>query len=224
MIVTTRHQTIFNPFENRDTRVAIIGAGAIGSKIALSVAKLGIKHMSVWDEDNVEEHNIANQAFSQHHIGLPKVFALSEIIEQATHLEIDGYDAFWKPEDGLEGFDVVFACADSMKTRTEIFEASEAAKQLALVADTRMAADVASLMTYNPHDERQRQLYKGTLFSDDGAFVEVSACGQTISVGPTSDIVAGYAVWQFIRHMNGEPNHEELSIGARNPEASSVWS
>ena len=41
--------------------VTVIGAGATGSFITLALAKMGVRHITVYDDDTVEEHNLPNQ-------------------------------------------------------------------------------------------------------------------------------------------------------------------
>ena len=49
-----RHMELFNP-EKFTLPVHIIGAGATGSWLALSLAKLGITNITVWDFDVVAD-------------------------------------------------------------------------------------------------------------------------------------------------------------------------
>ncbi len=68
--------------------VVVIGAGATGSFAALSLAKMGVRNITVYDFDTVEEHNLPNQFYRQCDIGKPKVIALQEIIAQFEGIQI----------------------------------------------------------------------------------------------------------------------------------------
>ena len=75
-----RHLSVFSPHAFGNKRVDVVGAGATGSRIVFSLAKLGVANIHVWDFDKVEEHNIPNQVFSLSDIGKFKGEALKEIV------------------------------------------------------------------------------------------------------------------------------------------------
>ena len=58
-----KHIEFFNPEKLKDKNidVNIIGVGAVGSYIALQLAKLGIEKLIIWDFDVVDEHNITKK-------------------------------------------------------------------------------------------------------------------------------------------------------------------
>lgn len=59
----SRQVNIFKPEEFK-TPIQIIGAGATGSWVALSLAKMGIENMTIYDFDEVGMHNLPNQCFT----------------------------------------------------------------------------------------------------------------------------------------------------------------
>ena len=75
----TRHQPIFDPNQFNYLPIHIIGAGATGSRVFMSLIELGLSNITVWDFDTVEAHNLANQAFNFSHIGMTKVQALKHL-------------------------------------------------------------------------------------------------------------------------------------------------
>lgn len=210
----SRHEDVFHPVKFGDRRVDIIGVGAIGSKVALSLAKLGVRNLHAWDFDTIEEHNIANQAYDIGQVGDLKARALYDIVEAATATRITAHPEAWE---GQPLGEVVFATVDTMKARRELFEKLRLSYNTKLVVDTRMGADSAQLLAYDPRKTAERRRYENTLFDDDDAHVEVSACGTAITVGPTGDIIVGYAAWLFINYVNDQPVTPELLVGAREP-------
>ena len=60
-------------------RIAIIGAGALGSAIALHLAHPD-HTMLVLDDDRVEDVNLTTTVFSRPHLGCYKSVVLSEIL------------------------------------------------------------------------------------------------------------------------------------------------
>ena len=53
----------FDPLNQVDGAIHIIGVGAMGSRVAELLARLGIRKIHVWDMDTVEDKNITNQAY-----------------------------------------------------------------------------------------------------------------------------------------------------------------
>jgi len=215
VIDTTRHIDVFNPGAWGQRRVDVIGVGAIGSKIALSLAKLGVQNLHVWDHDVVEAHNIANQVYGASDEGLLKVVALQDRIEELTGCAITQHER-WGGERNLG--EVVFLPVDSMAVRREFLEAHRLSASTRLVIETRMGATHGQVLSYRPNDPASLSRYEGTLFSDDDAEVEANACGTAITVGPTGDIISGFAVWRFLRYVAGEDVEPELAIGGRSPQ------
>lgn len=211
-IDATRHLEIFDPDRWGSRRIDVIGAGATGSRIALSLAKLGVTNLHVWDNDVVEEHNVANQAFGNEHIGLPKVEALQQIIEKAT-----GTKSYIYPERVCSTTrlgEVVFLLTDTMESRKDIWQGLKWKPHIGLVIETRMGVDQGRIYTMSPINPLHIRKWEESLYDDEES--EVSACGSKISVGPTAELISGYAVWQFLRWNAGDQTLEnELIFGAR---------
>jgi molybdopterin/thiamine biosynthesis adenylyltransferase len=193
-----RHFTIFNPEKFASAPMNVIGCGAIGSKVCLSLAKLGVKNLNVFDMDVVAEHNIANQAFSLKHIGMDKVAAVADICKEATGLNVSANKEFVDENTSLRG--IIFASVDTMKGRKAILEAIKYKLTCPLFIDTRMGADIMRIYTIDPNNSTEVDAYEETLCADEDA--EESYCGSKISVGPTSGIVSEIAVWQFLKMYN----------------------
>ncbi len=61
-------------------RIALIGAGAIGSHIASSLSKRGAYTWSIYDSDTLYPHNLARHALNRGYVGLRKAPALAHFI------------------------------------------------------------------------------------------------------------------------------------------------
>jgi molybdopterin/thiamine biosynthesis adenylyltransferase len=205
-IDTTRHLDVFSPQKFGQRRIDVIGAGATGSRIVLSLAKLGIDDIHVWDFDVVESHNIANQAYALADIGRPKVEALRDLVKAQTGLEISIHN---ERVDGKQALGhVVFLLVDTMAARKEIFEKGLRYKpRTKLMIETRMGADEGRVYTINPNKPAQVKGWEATLYGDEAA--PVSACGTSITVGPTAELISGLAVWQFIRWAAIDAGHQD---------------
>jgi hypothetical protein len=215
----TRHIDVFSRDAFGNKRIDIIGAGASGSRIVLSLAKLGLENIHVWDFDTVEAHNIANQAFSQADIGRPKVDALHDLVEKATGLKINVHNE--KVDGSQQLGEVVFVLTDTMASRKEIWDKGIRYKmRTKLMIETRMGADEGRVYAINPTKPGQVKGWEGTLYGDEAA--PVSACGASISVGPTAEFLSGLAVWQLIRwqaveqgNAKGDKLDHEVIFGLR---------
>lgn len=201
-----RHLSVFSPHAFGKKRIDVIGCGATGSRITLSLAKLGAENIHIWDFDKIEEHNIANQAFGNNNIGTLKVEALAEIIKCATGTIIN-----WHAEkvDGSQILgEITFLLTDTMSSRKEIWNKALKLKlQTKLLIETRMGTDNGRVYTLNPNKLSHIKAWQETLCDDSEA--EVSACGTSISVGPTAETLAGLAVWQMIRWFSIEQGGED---------------
>jgi molybdopterin/thiamine biosynthesis adenylyltransferase len=195
-IDTSRHIDVFSPGALGNVRVDIIGVGATGSRVVLSLAKLGLENIHVWDFDIVESHNIANQAYRLGDIGRLKVDALQEIVLDATGTRVTSHN---EKVDGSQKLgEIIFLLVDSMAARKEIWNKSIRNKiRVKLMIETRMGTDSGRIYTIVPADPDQIAKYEENLYEDVEA--EVSACGTSMSVGPTAELISGLAVWQMIR-------------------------
>lgn len=193
MINPLRHIKIFSP-EKFTGEISIIGVGATGSKVALSLAKLGIEKIDTYDFDKVEEHNVPNQVFGEHQIGKLKVEALYETILQQTNSKIH---IFNERVDGSQKLkSIVFLLTDTMSSRKQIWENSIKGK-CDLMIETRLDAEEGKVYTINPKNPIHVIKWEDTLCEDKEA--DPSQCNAEITVGPSSGIIAELAVWQFIK-------------------------
>lgn len=206
MIDPLRHLSVFSPDAFGQRRVDVIGCGATGSRIVLSLAKLGVENIHAWDFDRVEPHNVPNQAFVLEHIGALKVDALASIVRASTGTTIAVH-----PEavDGSQSLgEIVFVLTDTMASRKEIWlRALKFKLATKLVVETRMGADQGRVYSVNPSRPGHIKAYEETLYADDVA--EVSACGASVSVGPTAEFLSGLAVWQLVRWFAIEQGNQE---------------
>lgn len=208
-VETLRHFSVFDPKDTEDQKIDVIGVGATGSRIVLSLVKLGLTNIHIWDDDIVASHNIANQIFSNLDIGKKKVQALYKIIKKTLGVELIIHDTKVVGDEELGN--VVFLLTDTMESRKIIFEKGLKMKpHVNLVIETRMGAETGRIYSFNPCHFRHIKEWEDTLYSDDDA-VE-SLCGTQITVGPTAELVCGFAVWQFIHWVNRLAGKDEQEL------------
>ena len=115
-----RQTEIFDTSQHKEL-IEIIGAGAIGSFRALTLGKMGIDKIRIWDNDTIEEHNIPNQFYPLPTVSMTKVFALSGIIEDYTGCSLITCPNMFEENDVFMG-DVIISAVDNMETRKMLFE------------------------------------------------------------------------------------------------------
>jgi len=196
-----RHLQIFDPDRFDKNRVDVIGCGAVGSRIAMEMAKLGIRNLHLWDGDVVEAHNIANQLFVLRDIGRPKVEALAEAILAATGLSATVHHQ--RIEGPVTLGNVVFLAVDTMSARKAIFKDCLHLKfTTQVVIEVRMGVEELRVYGFNPRSRADVLAWNSTLI-DDAKTVE-SACGARTTVGATAGITACLAVHRFLQYYRGE--------------------
>ena len=208
-----RHESVFNPAEY-NYPVHIIGAGATGSRVFAALLELGMKQIHVYDYDDVESHNLANQIYTAADIGHSKVMGCTEFAKRKLGVEKlpEGYqfhrirvtESFLSANLNMLG-GIVFILTDTMASRKTIFESLErrcknySPDAPLLIIETRMASTHGSVFTINPFDKAACEAWKTTLVDDtDEDAIELSPCGTALSVGTTASLIANYAVWQMM--------------------------
>lgn len=67
--------------------VVLVGAGALGSQVALTAARMGLGTWTVVDDDHLLPHNLARHALSGVYVGMAKAEALVREINRLLHEE-----------------------------------------------------------------------------------------------------------------------------------------
>lgn len=163
-----RQLDIINP-KLLNVPVTVIGAGATGSFTALSLAKMGVTDITVYDFDTVEEHNLPNQFYRQSDIGKPKVNALQSIIHDFEGITISARNEKYHGQ-RLSG--IVIVCVDSMDARIQIWKFVKNNMNVKLFIDSRMGAEVMRVYTINPIDIYQCWMYEENLYPSSEALQE----------------------------------------------------
>jgi len=153
--------------------VTLIGAGSVGSMIAVRLAKLGIRHLRVIDHDFIESHNIPMSEYRPCDIGQPKVTALARIIRQASGLVIT---AEHRRYEGGRLTGTVIACVDRMEVRMAIWEAVRMNPAVDLLIDTRNAEEFISVFAIRPCEQGDIDYYTAFLYPGDTALNQT--CGR----------------------------------------------
>ena len=188
----------FDPLNQLEGSIHVIGIGAMGSRVAELLVRLGINKIHIWDMDIVEDKNITNQLYLHHQIGMNKTDALEEILLDINpQLKVIKHGAY--KDQALSGY--VFLCVDSIELRYNIALSNKDNTQIKAMFDTRMRLeDAQSYGALWSNSEQRKQFINSMDFSDDEAkeATPVSACGTTLSVASTVVSTAAFTVANFI--------------------------
>lgn len=104
------------------SKVAVIGAGAVGNEVIKNLALLGVGEIHIFDLDKIEEHNLTRSVlFRDSDIGQSKASVAAR-----RAMELDGnvsatavHGNFWDhlTLSELRTFDVLFCCVDNFEAR-----------------------------------------------------------------------------------------------------------
>jgi molybdopterin/thiamine biosynthesis adenylyltransferase len=167
----------------------VIGAGGVGAITAITLAKMGVTYIQIYDRDTVDDVNIATQFHGVSDVGKPKVKAVkgnislfsdeTEVYAHADRVTADTDLTDW----------IVISAVDSINARKEIWKAvglSSAAWYL----DARMASEVFQLYAVNLTDDAAIEAYDKAL----GALNEDDVPEETCTMKATifcADVAAG---------------------------------
>jgi molybdopterin/thiamine biosynthesis adenylyltransferase len=198
-------QTDLVDAEALETPITIVGCGGIGSFTALALGKMGCTHLTVYDDDLVEDQNIPIQLYRIGDVGQLKVERLADIIKSFTGTGIDA-----RPErvqgQRLQG--IVVSGVDSMEGRRRIWDRSIRFKAgVAAYIDARMGAEVSRIYTVRPADPDHVRFYERTLYSDDEA-LQLPCTAQAIVY--TGFGIASLVAGQVKRVAMGEAYKREI--------------
>lgn len=171
----------------RRSRIILAGVGGIGSWCALQIARMSPQTLVLYDDDKVEEVNMAGQLFSKNDFGKSKVDAISEKIAVYTSTN----SVFAIPEKFTarsENGPIMMCGFDSMTARKIFFmkwlegvhKADEGHKADCLFIDGRLSIDEFQVFCIRGDDEYNINLYaEKYLFSDAEAEQALCSMKQT---------------------------------------------
>jgi sulfur carrier protein ThiS adenylyltransferase len=162
--------------------VGIAGAGGLGSNVAMSLARCGVKHFIMVDCDRIEKSNLNRQYYFLSQIGKEKVKALKENIKNinpnitcSISFQKLQKKSMWKP---FSGADVIVEALDNAETKIQFIE-----EILNHLPDKYIVA--ASGVAGYGHSDRIKTIHSGNLFivydekavsSDDDVLLAPKVC------------------------------------------------
>lgn len=205
-----RQLDLVSPSHFTNERVTVIGAGGIGSPTVLSLAKMGVSQIMVYDPDLVELHNLPNQMYRFEDIGKAKVSALSEIVYSFAGVEIEGKEEKFEAQQ-ISG--IVISGVDSMAARKAIWNRVKYNPSVKLYIEARMGAEVGRIHSLKPWDPTLVQWYESTLYDDEQATED--ACTARAIIYNTG-VIAGFIAAQLKKFVKNEEVRKEIIFDMSN--------
>jgi molybdopterin/thiamine biosynthesis adenylyltransferase len=210
-----RHRHVFNPdpFNDEGAVLCVVGAGALGSQVALHLSKLGLNRIQLIDHDVVEAHNLPNQiVYGEDDVGKFKAVALKYALEnlrrgKTADNAISAFRAeamvYRAPVSTMAKCAAVFMCVDSMAAREKISEwVFGHCLPSALLIDGRIGAYSGSALVARVGSETDVRGYGESLYPDSFVAADTGSCGETLSIGATASIIAAQMVWLFMQRFS----------------------
>lgn len=206
-----RQLDIFDPGTFYQT-CHIVGVGAVGSRVAENLARLGIKKIELYDHDVVQSHNVPTGAFNPGQIGIPKVQAMKEQLSSFNETRVIAHCQMIEGQTSFQG--IVFLCVDSMEARQRIWQSSIKQKLfIPLMIEIRIGAQEGRIYTVNPLALEEIKNWEAVSnYSDDDAQEVPCTYRSIISTVAT---VVGYAVNQVILWHAGFPYPNSIILGLK---------
>ncbi len=106
----------------KESSVLLVGAGGLGSPMAMYLAAAGVGRIGIVDFDVVDESNLQRQILhGQSTIGKSKLeSAKSRLLDINPHIQVDSYETSFRSDNAtkiLEGYDIAADGTDNFPTR-----------------------------------------------------------------------------------------------------------
>lgn len=149
-----------------EAHVAIVGAGGLGSNIAMLLIRAGVGTLSIYDFDCVEIHNLNRQHYTLKHVGMPKVHALkNQLLEinplaiiHTHHRRINASNV----KSSLSNFPIVVEAVDRAEVKAMLIE-----NLLYNNADQNIVAGNGMAGTGNANDIKTKNVLKNLYVCGD---------------------------------------------------------
>lgn len=176
------------PLAALEKQITIVGAGAVGGVASLFLAKMGFAGQIVYDFDTIDTVNMNCQMYKVKQIGMSKVEALNEIIEDYTgHGLMDFHNRAFE-EDDTFSTEIVCVPVDSISVRKNLFKSFMASPKARYLIDTRMAIEFGEVMVIDKWNKDLLKMYTSSLH-DESESVQQRCTNKSVMY--TSGIIAG---------------------------------
>ena len=156
-----------------EEQVSLIGAGAVGSFAALSIAKMGVGRIVAYDDDGVDHHNLPNQFYRTKDLKSFKVFSLENILYEFTDATFEANNNRYTDQPLCRR---VIVATDSMASRKLVWEQFCKQPKCITYIEARMGGQLGIVYTINKKKNKagkyvvskeDKEFYEYMLYPDD---------------------------------------------------------
>lgn len=189
--------------------VTLIGAGGIGSHVALNLSRLDIRYLIIYDGDTVSIENMAGQLYCESSIGQKKSFALNRILYSFSNFYKTGIiNYFYTDDNDASNLGKNVICAvDNMNTRKLVYSRwkdSVKGGNDGIFIDGRLAAEKLQIFCITADDTFSQERYEMEwLFSDAEADETPCSYKQTTF---TAYLIGGLITNLFVNYCANQCN------------------
>lgn len=141
-----------------------LGCGAIGSAAATQIVRMGAKDVYLYDLDRVSNENIGVSMYNTKHIGMPKVDALKNLLQEINpNVSVRSYEGLFQEYD-CQDKNIVILGFDSMDSRQDAVKKLMKHKKPDVLIDGRMGAEHYQQYTFKNVTYKS---YMKTWYSDE---------------------------------------------------------
>ena len=217
-----RYEGLLSPQRLQESSVLVVGCGAIGRRVAMAWAEMGIGTLVLFDDDTVNTENLGTQGWRPSQLGVFKTTALADDLA-SVNPECHVVDCrFRKTSLAKAQATIVHLCVDTMECRRVLVESIGSTPEEArgwweapggprIVVDSRMGALYSR--TAAIWDEESRASYLSELYTDSE--VEVPMCtlrATGFMAGVGANIAVGTAALWLGRGL--PPMPRDIGVGA----------
>jgi molybdopterin/thiamine biosynthesis adenylyltransferase len=200
----------------RAARVLVVGAGGLGSPLALYLAAAGVGTLGLVDDDTVSLSNLQRQIlFKTGDVGLAKTEAAAKALDalnpgvkiepHAVRLTADNARAL------IESYDIVADGSDNFDTRFLVNDTCFAlGKTLVSAAVTEFEGQLATFKPHaakphggKPHDKTDAYPCYRCLFPEPPAPGTVPSCSETGVIGAAAGVMGSLAALEVLKEIGG---------------------
>ena len=180
----------------RNKHVILFGVGGVGSWCAEALIRTGLTHLTIVDDDVVQESNINRQLpATQATIGRAKVEALKERLlainpEAEIEARQERVNSEWLEANGLEGYDYVIDAIDSVADKTDLII------YVSRVRGCKVFSSMGAALRFNPTQVTVAELMD---VKGDALAKAVRARMKKIGQHPNKKVRCVYSMEQAVR-------------------------
>lgn len=199
-----------------DTPILIIGAGGIGSFVALYLAQMGMNNITIYDHDKIEDHNLPNQNFDLEQIGMNKVDAVKYNVLKRTGITINTFSEKFRSDTYTkQKYDIMILATDSITSR-EVCKEWALANEVKWIIDGRLSGQYYQVFAVCMTDPVQVEVYNEYFFDQSEA--------ETVSCTAKAVIYVALSITTDIIHLVKRIIHDQpINVFQSNDMVSGIY-